>query len=87
MLKKTAFEEIRVQVSISYDLNPNKKNDDKLLDMVEDVNTFKAMEQQKWGCGSIPNGFIIFQGDRLPTVEEKIMMINSVNVTLQKCKL
>jgi len=86
-LKKTVFEEIKVQVSISYDLNPNKKDDDKLLDIVEDVSDFKAIEQQRWGAYMLSSGFIIFQGNRIPTAEEKLLMVNSVNTALSKCSL
>jgi hypothetical protein len=86
-LKKTTYEETRVQVSISYDLNPDKKDDDKLLDFVQSVTDFEAVEQQRWGCACIRSGFIIFQGDRIPTKEEKVMMITSVDAALQKCTL
>lgn len=86
-LKKTQYEETRVQVSISYDLDYKKKDDDNLLDLVGDVKEFKPVEQQRWGCGTIPNGFIIFQGTKLPTREEKDMMINSVNAGLEKCTM
>lgn len=86
-LKNTSYEETRVQVSISYDMNYKKTDDDALLDVIEDVSDFKAVELQKWGCGTIPNGFVIFQGERLPTKEDKESMITAVNVALSKCKI
>ena len=85
-LKKTLYEETRVMVSISYDMNHKKYNDDILLDLVKDTDNFSAVEQQMYGCGMIPNGFIIFQGVTIPTAEDKKQMVDAVNAAFDIIK-
>ena len=76
-MKTAKFEEIRVQVSISYDL-PKNKDDAKLLGLIKNTDNFKATENQMWGCGCIPLGFMIFEGETMPTKEDKEQMIDAV---------
>lgn len=80
------FEEIRVQVSISYSIDPEKYNDDNLLEKVKDTRNFKATENQQWGCGCQQGGFLIFVGDTMPTSQDKQEMIKAVNVALSEIR-
>lgn len=81
-MKQPRFEEVRVQVSISYDL-PKNKDDSKLLDLVKNTENFKAHENQMWGNCCIPLGFLIFQGETIPTISDKKQMVESVKSAIK----
>lgn len=77
IMNQPKLEDVRIQVSISYNM-PKNKDDNKLLDLIKDTDNFKASENQMWGCGCIPLGFMIFQGEKIPTKEDKRQMIDAV---------
>ena len=88
-MSKVAFEEIRVLVSISYNHTLSYDQEKKLLDILDEVNIegFSASEQQYQGCGAMPYGFIIFQGDKYPTEANKQEMKHAVRYAIHKVKI
>lgn len=80
--KKSFVSELRVQTAIQYDCG--SKNDRELLDIVENVGEFRAVEWQGVGCCFLDCGFIIFQSERIPTLEEQNQLIESVEKAIKK---
>lgn len=80
--KNTTLAEIRVQVSIAYDLS----EDSSLFELVKDTENFKCKQNQLWGAYLLDSGFIIFEGAKTPTLPDIEAMIASVNVALKECR-
>ncbi len=66
-MKKTHIAETRVLISVCYE---GLENDNDLLDAVNDIDEFKPVEQQMYGFGCLPYGFVIFQGDKYPNPDQ-----------------